>query len=117
MGQPINHRGGGRGFGPESLSQLGEADRGQRTDEVQRGELQERHPAAGPDGGAGHDHGPQVSDEPIDVLRRDHRRLVASYGSNLATGRTDADQQHAARINAPTYTLMTDRHVLSLGRR
>jgi hypothetical protein len=35
------------------LSQLGEADRGQCTDEVQSGELRERHSAAGPDGGRG----------------------------------------------------------------
>jgi hypothetical protein len=74
------------------MSQLGEADRSQRTDEVQRGELQERHPAACPNGGAGHDHCPQVSDEPVDVLRRDHLRVVASYGSRVATGRTDAGQ-------------------------
>jgi hypothetical protein len=65
-------------------------------------------------GGGGHDQCPQVSDEPVNVLRRDHRRVVTSYDSNLATRRPDADQRHAARISAPTCTLRTDRHALSL---
>jgi hypothetical protein len=115
MGQPIDHRGGGRQSGPQNLSQLGEADRGQRTDEVQRDELKQRHSAARPDGRASHDHCPQVGDEPVDVLRRDYPRVVAPNGSSVAAGRADARQCHVARTSSPPCALRTDRHVVSLG--
>jgi hypothetical protein len=80
----------------QGLGQIGEANRCQRADQMQRGELQQCHPTGRPHSGAGGDHRPQAGNEPVNILRGHHPAVVAIGGAPAT--RPD---RHAAFIAHP----------------